>query len=952
MRQHEEKVLLLLTLVIGAVVGLVVVAFILVTENLVARLYPAGAAAWRRVLIPAGGSLCAGVLLKRYFPNARGSGIPQTKAALFLQDGFISLRTAVGKFFCSSITLASGVALGREGPSVQIGAGIASVLGRRLGLSPARLKELLPAGTSAALAAAFNTPISAVLFTLEEVLGDLHAPVLGSVVLSSATAWMVLRVLLGDEPLFHVPAYQLVHPAEFLLYAVLGLIGGLVSVCFVKLLLYLRRRYLALPRWTVSFQPATGGLMVGILGWFLPEVLGVGYAHVSAALNGGMAFRTMALLVLLKVIATAGCYASGNAGGIFGPSLFIGAMTGGVVGTAAHYLLPDYTAGVGAYALVGMGTAFAGIIRAPLTSVIMIFEITRDYSIVVPVMISNLVSFFISQRLQKEPIYEALQHQDGVHLPPGGRRHEEPLAARQAMQAPARVLSPEDTPARILPDLLQQEPGVWPVAGASGLLGMVSVGQLQEAVDQGRGERPLAELLPDPDLLGPLRADNFPHVHPDHPLEFVLRRMAEHGSNVLPVVSRTNLRQLQGIITLHNVLEAYGLGKGRPEFVESPELGAAPAGKTGITLAALLAVTAGVLILVGSLTYYYRSQRRATAAREFALANELIRQGRDPEAIEKLRHALSISHAREHRLALALELAKAGQFGEAELYLRQLAREDPGNAIVNLGLARIAASEKRTDQAVTYYQRAIYGTWPEAQPQMRIEARLELADFLAKTGAKKRAVSELLSLVESAPEADTGLRKRIGRLLLAYGSPQDAADVYADVLRRDRRDPEACLGLGNAYFAQAEYVPARDAFRRAVRLDPANREAQERLSVCEEIVALDPTLGGIGPAERYRRSRALIAATLGALEQCAVDPGGAADVRFLSQKARQALSSRRTSAYDDAAERNVAEAERLWTAREKMCGPPDASQEALSRVMARIRRSSPGDQGLLSSSKP
>jgi CIC family chloride channel protein len=284
--QREDQILLLLTLIIGAVVGFVVVAFILVTENLGSKLYPANGAAWRRLLIPIAGSLTAGFFLARYFPNARGSGIPQTKTALFLRDGYISFKTVLGKFSMCAITLASGIALGREGPSVQVAAGIASVLGRRLGLSPRSVRALLPIGAAAALAAAFNTPIAAVLFTLEEVMGDMHAPVLGSIVLSSATSWMVLHLLLGDEPLFHVPAYQLVHPIEFVFYAVLGVVGGLVSVAFVKLLLAMRKRFLRMPKSTVWLQPVAGGLLVGLLGWFVPQVLGVGYGFVDQALNG------------------------------------------------------------------------------------------------------------------------------------------------------------------------------------------------------------------------------------------------------------------------------------------------------------------------------------------------------------------------------------------------------------------------------------------------------------------------------------------------------------------------------------------------------------------------------------------------------------------------------------------------------------------------------------------
>src|SRR5579872_6779244 len=237
LRQSDDQLSLLLSLVIGALVGLVVVAFILLTGRLAARMYPPGGAGWRRVLVPVLGSLTTGYLLWRHFPFARGSGIPQTKFALFINDGRITLRTVLGKFFCCSTSLASGIALGREGPSVQVGTGIASVIARNLGLSTKQVKALVPVGCSAALAAAFNAPIAAVLFSLEEIMGDLHASVLGTAVLASATSWMVLHLILGDDPLFHVSGYRLVHPVEFAVYAVLGVVGGLGSVAFVKLLL-------------------------------------------------------------------------------------------------------------------------------------------------------------------------------------------------------------------------------------------------------------------------------------------------------------------------------------------------------------------------------------------------------------------------------------------------------------------------------------------------------------------------------------------------------------------------------------------------------------------------------------------------------------------------------------------------------------------------------------------
>src|SRR6202162_2293548 len=360
LQEREDQVFLVLALVIGALTGLTVVAFILLTEREGLRLYAAGGSPWRRLLLPVVGSLGVGYLLFRYFPYARGSGVPQTKAALYAREGRITLRTVLGKFFCTSATLASGIPLGREGPSVQVGAGIASVLGRRLGLSPEKVKALVPVGAAAAIAAAFNTPLAAVLFSLEEIVGALHAPVLGAVVLASATSWVILRLLLGNSPLFKVPQYQLVHPLELVIYAVLGVAGGLVSAVFSKLLLGMRARFLRFPKTTVWFQPVVGGLFVGLLGLFVPQVLGVGYGYVGDVLNGRMAFSLMLVLVVLKTLAVTTSYASGNAGGIFGPALFIGAMLGGAVGTVAHHLLPAHTATPGAYALVGMGAVFAG----------------------------------------------------------------------------------------------------------------------------------------------------------------------------------------------------------------------------------------------------------------------------------------------------------------------------------------------------------------------------------------------------------------------------------------------------------------------------------------------------------------------------------------------------------------------------------------------------------------
>ncbi len=550
LQEREDQIFLVLTLVIGALTGLVVVAFILLTERMGMRLYPAGGAPWRRLLFPVSGSLIIGYLLYRYFPEARGSGVPQTKAALYAHGGRITMRTVLGKFFCTSATLASGIPLGREGPSVQVGAGLASVLGRLLRLRPEKVKALVPVGAAAAVAAAFNTPLAAVMFSLEEIVGDLHAPVLGSVVLASATSWGVLRLLLGNSPLFKVPQYQLVDPVEFAVYAVLGVVTGFVSIAFAKLLLGMRKRFLRLPRWTVWFQPVSGGLLVGLVGWFVPQVMGVGYGYVGLALNGSMTLKLMALLVILKLLTVTTSYASGNAGGIFGPALFIGAMVGGSVGTMAHHLFPAHTATAGAYALVGMGAAFAGIVRAPMTSVLMIFEMTQDYAVIVPLMIANLMSLFISSRFQKQALYEALAVQDGVHLPSAEAR--QLRAERQVallIRTTNATLPAENTVREALEQVRSNASRTWLVANGDGLVGVINRATLEQALVE-NAERKLDDLL---------NAREFPHVHSDQGLEVALERMGTNHLEMLPVVSRANVRKLEGVVTLRDVLDAYGV---------------------------------------------------------------------------------------------------------------------------------------------------------------------------------------------------------------------------------------------------------------------------------------------------------------------------------------------------------------------------------------------------------
>lgn len=544
LRLRENQLFLILTIVIGVVAGLAAVLFTLAIEWTSRRLFGLAPSPLRLALAPPLVSLVTGVLLYKFFPGVRGSGVPQTEAAYHLANGVIEPGVPFGKFLTGVLCIGSGHSMGREGPSVQIGAGLASIAGRWMRLPPNRVRDLVPVGAAGALAAAFNTPLAAVLFALEEIIGDMNAALLGSTVVASVAAVIVERSILGNEPLFHVPVYRLVHPAELIAYAALGVIGGLVSLLFCKGLLTIRALFLRLPRWSRIVQPAIGGAMIGAVLLYAPAVMGVGYDYVDQALNGGLVLKTMALLCFVKLAATIVSYASGNAGGIFAPSLYIGAMAGGAVGMLVHRVAPFPTADPGAYALVGMGTLFAGIIRAPMTSVLMIFEITQDYQILVPLMVANLLSLVISRRFQPVPVYHALLHQDGVHLPsPAMHGPASVRTARQVMSTDA-VLLPADL---LVDDAYARTGGDHRPAHLVGtrdrFLGTVTREQLEAWQASGKGGEPLGPLLP----------HAFVHAHPDHPIDVVLERLAENGG-VLPIVDRAEVHRLAGVVTPDSLL--------------------------------------------------------------------------------------------------------------------------------------------------------------------------------------------------------------------------------------------------------------------------------------------------------------------------------------------------------------------------------------------------------------
>jgi CIC family chloride channel protein len=544
LRLRENQLFLALTIVIGIVAGLAAVLFTVAIDLVSHRFFGLAPSGLRLFVVPPLVSIVTGVLLAKAFPDVRGSGVPQTEAAYHLADGYIPARVPFGKFLTGVLCIGSGHSMGREGPSVQIGAGLASLAGRWLRLPPRRIRDLVPVGAAAALAAAFNTPVAAVLFALEEIIGDMNAALIGSTVVASVSAVIVERSILGNEPLFHVPTYRLVHPAELLAYAVLGIAGGVVSLVFCKGLLALRGAFLHLPTQTRVMQPAIGGLIIGGVLLYSPAIMGVGYEYVDQALNGGLLAKTMLILCFLKLGATIVSYASGNAGGIFAPSLYIGAMAGGVVGVLVHRIAPFATGDPGAYALVGMGTLFAGIIRAPMTSVFMIFEITQDYQILVPLMVANLLSFTISKRYQAIPIYHALLHQDGIHVPSAGTQGATSArTARHVMHAELSFIAPDTALGEVCQSTAQDaEPGHL-VGTRDRLVGVVTREQLRQWCASNNAAVPIGSLV----------QEDFVHVHPDQPIDVVLDRLSE-TDGLLPVVSRTDVRRVEGVVTHHSIV--------------------------------------------------------------------------------------------------------------------------------------------------------------------------------------------------------------------------------------------------------------------------------------------------------------------------------------------------------------------------------------------------------------
>jgi chloride channel protein, CIC family len=557
----EHHRMFVLTLIIGATCGFAAVLFHLALRAAEALLIERALGAsnynwigWTLACTTGGGLVC-GSLLEYGAPGARGSGIPQVKTAYAIKSGRIRLRDSVSKFGIAVVQIGTGSSLGREGPTVHICAGIASTLGRLFALSPRSARRLLPVGSSAGIAAAFNAPIAAVTFTIEEIVGDLDQTVLSGVVVASALAAVIEHSVLGGHPVFDVPqSYGLGHPSSLLIYALLGLAAAFLGNGFNALLLFVRERFgrLAIPGW---LKPGIGGLMTGLLAVLAllsvgaRGITGGGYTGLAAALTGSLTLQVMLVSCALKVLATAFSYGSGGAGGIFAPTLFIGGMLGGCFGILDRELLNHQDAELGAFALVGMGALLAAVVRTPITSVLIIFEMTRSYGLVLPLMIANTTAYVLARRRQPLGIYEALLAQNGVHLPHRHRSGDALSAFRvsEAMTTELVTLRSAQTIAAALQQIEGLPHTAYPVLDESGKLqGLVTESRLRRRHAEGRGDALVATAA---------RQEEYLIDHGS--LVEAVSRMHTLSARQMLVVDMDKRDHLVGVLALSDVVRAH-----------------------------------------------------------------------------------------------------------------------------------------------------------------------------------------------------------------------------------------------------------------------------------------------------------------------------------------------------------------------------------------------------------
>lgn len=546
------------------------------------------------LLIPAIGGLVAGPIIAYFAREAKGHGVPEVMQAIALRGGRIRPRVAVAKVIASSFCIGTGGSAGREGPIVQVGAALGSSFAQLLRFSESRIRNLVACGAAAGIAATFNAPFAGVVFSIEIILGEIALEHMGSVVIAAITASTLTQAVLGDETIFSIPFYGIKNLPEIGLYVGLGLVAAVVGVLFIKSLYWFEDKFDAW-KFPEAFKPVVGGLLLGLTGWLyplllgtagmpasqtrlglplidnIPHIFGSGFSAIEGALLGELSFGLMFLLIFMKVLGTSFTLGSGNSGGVFAPSLLIGAMTGGAFGKAADALFPGLIAGSGAYATVGMAAVFAAAARAPLTAILIVFEMTDDYRILLPLMAAVIIATLFAQHLHKESIYTLKLVRKGINLFRG--RDMDVMAAVQVhevMDTNPTFVTP-DMPIQTLLDLFfkTNSHGFAVINEQGELFGIVSLEDVRKRTASGKVDEELQ--------VKDIATRSLVVAFPDETLSQVLQRMAPRDLSRIPVVDRQNPKKLVGVVRRNNIVRAYEVGTVRRGFA----LGSLPGSPRG-----------------------------------------------------------------------------------------------------------------------------------------------------------------------------------------------------------------------------------------------------------------------------------------------------------------------------------------------------------------------------------
>ena len=565
LNQHgasESGIVMLTALVIGIGGGLGAVVFRWLINSMQTLAYDglggllAGIAPYHLLIIPAVGGAIFGPLIYYFAREAKGHGVPEIMEAVALHGGRIRPRVAVIKSLASAICIGAGGSVGREGPIAQIGSALGSTLGQMLKLPDEQIRNLVACGAAAGISATFNAPIAGAIFALEVILGQLHALYFGSVVISAVAADVIAHIFMGDERAFAVPLYRLVSPWELLLYTLMGILAAFGAVAFTRLL-YLSEDLWDGLRFPEALKPVLGGLLLGVVGILtvkidgFPRAFGVGYESISQTLFGQLTVQVTLALLAAKLLATIITLGSGGSGGVFAPSLFMGAMMGYVFGQAANHFFPIITAPAGAYALVGMSAFFAGAAHAPVTAILILFEMTDDYSIILPLMLATVVSTLISRIISRESIYTLKLTRRGIHLEQGQDIDVmQGVTVGEAMTTNVDVVSMNMPLEELAAEFEHTHHHGFPVVGDRGnLVGMVSLQDLERAKARSPLEgKTVADIA---------TTDDLAVIYPHEMMWKALRRLGSRNIGRLPVVEEEGSRKLVGMVRRSDIVRAY-----------------------------------------------------------------------------------------------------------------------------------------------------------------------------------------------------------------------------------------------------------------------------------------------------------------------------------------------------------------------------------------------------------